>query len=106
SSLLVGVGAREAAPYRQVLTHSFTLYLNAKTGKVEKMSKSLRHVISPLEICAHLGADILRLWVAQVDYLEDMNVSPEILERNAEAYRKIRNTFRYLLGKLSDFDAG
>ena len=106
SSLLVGVGEREAAPYRQVLTHGFTLFLNAKTGKVEKMSKSLGNVISPVEICSHLGADILRLWVAQVDYLEDMNVSPEILDRNAEAYRKIRNTFRYLLGNLADFDAG
>ncbi len=106
SSLLVGIGVRQAAPYRQVLTHGFTLYLNAKTGRVEKMSKSLGNVISPIEVCERLGSDILRLWVAQVDFLEDMNVSPEILERNSEAYRKIRNTFRYLLGNLYDFDHG
>ena len=104
SSLLIGVGTRGGAPYKSVLTHGFTLYLNAKTGRVEKMSKSLGNVISPIEVAGHLGADILRLWVTQVDFLEDMNVSPEILERNAEAYRKIRNTFRYLLGNLYDFD--
>lgn len=105
SSLLVGVATRGGAPYKGVLTHGFTLYLNPKTGRVEKMSKSLGNVISPIEVSDHLGADILRLWVAQVDFLEDMNVSPEILERNAEAYRKIRNTFRFLLGNLYDFDA-
>ena len=105
SSLLVGVGERGSSPYKQVLTHGFTLYLNARTGRVEKMSKSLGNVISPIEVCERFGADILRLWVAQVDFLEDMNVSPEILERNAEAYRKVRNTFRFILGNLYDFDA-
>jgi len=104
SSMLASVGARGAAPYRGVLTHGFTLFLNAKTGRPEKMSKSLGNVIDPAEVCDRLGAEILRLWVAQVDFLEDMSLSEEILDRNKEAYRKIRNTLRYLFGNLYDFD--
>jgi isoleucyl-tRNA synthetase len=64
------------------------------------MSKSLGNVISPLDVCERRGAEILRLWVSMIDFLEDMRLSDEILDRNAEAYRKIRNTFRFLLGTL------
>jgi isoleucyl-tRNA synthetase len=99
SSLLVAVGDRERAPYREVLTHGFTL-----DGQGRKMSKSLGNVISPLDVAERRGAEILRLWVSMVDYLEDLRVSDEILDRNAEAYRKVRNTFRYLLGNLGGFD--
>jgi isoleucyl-tRNA synthetase len=70
------------------------------------MSKSLGNVISPLDVAGSRGAEILRLWVSMIDFLEDMRLSEEILDRNAEAYRKIRNTFRYLLGNLEGFDAG
>jgi isoleucyl-tRNA synthetase len=99
SSLLVAVNDREVAPYRQVVTHGFTL-----DGESRKMSKSLGNVISPLEVAEERGAEIIRLWVSMIDFLEDMRLSPEILDRNSEAYRKIRNTFRYLLGNLHDFD--
>mgnify|MGYP001765355242 CR=1 FL=1 len=100
SSLLVAVNDRESAPYRGVLTHGFTL-----DGEGKKMSKSLGNAISPIDVAEKRGAEILRLWVSQVDFLEDMRLSDEILDRNAEAYRKIRNTFRYLLGNLDGFDA-
>jgi isoleucyl-tRNA synthetase len=100
SSLLVAVNDRERAPYREVVTHGFTLDKNGR-----KMSKRLGNVISPLDVADERGAEILRLWVSMIDFLEDMRLSEEILQRNAEAYRKIRNTFRYLLGNLSDFDA-
>jgi isoleucyl-tRNA synthetase len=100
SSLLVAVNDRECAPYRAVLTHGFTL-----DGEGKKMSKSLGNAISPIVVAGQRGAEILRLWVSQVDFLEDMRLSDEILDRNAEAYRKIRNTFRYLLGNLHGFDA-
>ena len=100
SSLLVAVNGRGEAPYRAVLTHGFTL-----DGSGRKMSKSMGNVIAPQEVIKKHGADVLRLWVATVDFLEDMRLSPEILARNAEAYRKIRNTCRFLLGNLHDFDA-
>ncbi len=99
SSLLVAVNDRGSAPYRSVLTHGFTLDGNGK-----KMSKSLGNAISPIVVANKRGAEVLRLWVSQVDFLEDMRLSEEILDRNAEAYRKIRNTFRYLLGNLEGFD--
>ena len=99
SSLLVAVNDRGRAPYREVVTHGFTL-----DGNGRKMSKSLGNAISPLEVADQRGAEILRLWVSMVDFLEDMRLSEEILDRNAEAYRKIRNTFRYLLGNLDRFD--
>ncbi len=99
SSLLVAVNDRGTAPYRAVLTHGFTL-----DGQGRKMSKSLGNVIPPQDVIKRHGADVLRLWVATVDFLEDMRLSQEILDRNAEAYRKIRNTCRYLLGNLYDFD--
>jgi isoleucyl-tRNA synthetase len=100
SSLLVAVNGCDSAPYKAVLTHGFTL-----DGAGRKMSKSLGNVISPQDVIRDHGADVLRLWVATVDFLEDMRLSPEILTRNAEAYRKIRNTCRYILGNLHDFDA-
>lgn len=99
SSLIVALGTRGAPPYRAVLTHGFVL-----DGKGEAMSKSKGNVIAPEEIIAKYGADVLRLWVASQDYRGDCRVSPEILERVGEAYRRIRNTFRFLLGNLSDFD--
>ena len=99
SSLLVAVHDRGRAPYKGVVTHGFTM-----DGEGRKMSKSLGNVISPLEVADKRGAEILRLWVSMIDFLEDMRVSQEILDRNAEAYRKIRNTFRYLLGNLDGFD--
>jgi isoleucyl-tRNA synthetase len=101
SSLLVAVNDRGGAPYRSVLTHGFTL-----DGSGRKMSKSLGNVISPHDVIKEHGADVLRLWVATIDFLEDMRLSPEILTRGAEAYRKIRNTSRYILGNLHDFDPG
>jgi isoleucyl-tRNA synthetase len=99
SSLLVAVNDRGRAPYEGVLTHGFTM-----DGEGKKMSKSMGNVISPLDVADKRGAEILRLWVSMIDFLEDMRLSPEILDRNAEAYRKIRNTFRYLLGNLAGFD--
>src|SRR4030095_10122964 len=99
SSLLVSAQETGRAPYDAVVTHGFTL-----DGEGRKMSKSLGNVISPLDVCRARGADILRLWVSMVDYAEDMRLSQEILDRNAEAYRKIRNTFRYLLGNLAGVD--
>jgi isoleucyl-tRNA synthetase len=99
SSLLVAVNDRGRAPYKGVVTHGFTL-----DGQGLKMSKSVGNVISPVDVADKRGAEILRLWVAMIDYLEDMRLSQEILDRNAEAYRKIRNTFRFLLGNLEGFD--
>lgn len=98
SSLLTSVGAYGAAPYKGVMSCGFTM-----DGNGRKMSKSIGNVIDPNEVCKTLGADVLRLWVGSVDYSQDMNVSDEILQRTSEAYRRIRNTFRYLLGNLSDF---
>ena len=100
SSLLVAVNDRETAPYREVVTHGFTL-----DGEGRKMSKSIGNTISPMDVAKRRGAEVLRLWVSMVDFLEDMRLSDEILDRNAEAYRKIRNTFRYFLGNLKDFNA-
>jgi isoleucyl-tRNA synthetase len=99
SSLLVGLGTRGRAPYRQVLTHGFLIDVDGK-----KMSKSIGNTILPQDVIKQSGADILRLWVAMSDYREEIRVSKEILARVVEAYRKIRNTLRYLLGNLYDFD--
>ncbi|MGH7888958.1 MAG: isoleucine--tRNA ligase, partial [Thermodesulfobacteriota bacterium] len=99
SSLLVSVGTREIAPYKSVLTHGFVV---DKEG--EKMSKSKGNVTVPAEIIKKYGAEILRLWVVAEDYRGDIRISSEILERLTESYRKIRNTFRYLLGNIHDFD--
>lgn len=99
SSLLTGVAMDGKAPYRQVLTHGFTVDANGR-----KMSKSLGNVMAPQKVWNSLGADILRLWVAAADYRQEMTVSDEILNRVGDAYRRIRNTCRFLLGNMHDFD--
>ena len=99
SSLLEAVGTRNAAPYRSVLTHGFVM-----DGEGRKMSKSLGNTVAPDELIPRYGAEVLRLWAASEDYTEDIRVSREILDRLADAYRRIRNTFRFLLGNLSDFE--
>jgi isoleucyl-tRNA synthetase len=99
SSLLVGVVTHGRAPYETVVTHGHVL-----DGQGRKMSKSLGNVISPVEVTKQNGADVLRLWAASVDFREDMLFSLESLTRTTEAYRKIRNTLRYLLSNLADFD--
>ena len=99
SSLLVGVGTRRQAPYKGVLTHGFVVDLHGR-----KMSKSLGNVVSPQQVIKESGAEVLRLWVAMVDYRDEVRLGKEVLARTVEAYRKIRNTFRYLLSNLYDFD--
>ncbi|MEJ2687635.1 MAG: class I tRNA ligase family protein, partial [Gammaproteobacteria bacterium] len=99
SSLLTSVAMRDAAPYRGVLTHGFTV-----DAKGQKMSKSKGNVVSPQKVVGTLGADILRLWIAATDYRAEMAVSDEILKRTADAYRRMRNTARFLLGNLHGFD--
>lgn len=99
SSLLTSVATTGKAPYKGVLTHGFTVDANG-----HKMSKSKGNVIAPQKVVNNLGADIIRLWVAATDYSGEMHVSDEILKRTADAYRRIRNTARYLLSNLSDFD--
>ena len=99
SSLLVGLATRGKAPYRQVLTHGFIV---DEQGR--KMSKSRGNVVPPQTIIKESGADVLRLWVAMVDYREEMRLGKQSIARVVEAYRKIRNTFRFLLSNLYDFD--
>lgn len=99
SSLMIGVGIKNVAPYKTVLTHGFTV-----DGQGRKMSKSIGNVVSPQDVVNKLGADILRLWVASTDYSGEMTVSDEILKRSADAYRRIRNTTRFLLANLNGFD--
>lgn len=99
AALITSMGIEGVAPYKQVLTHGFVV-----DGDGKKMSKSLGNVISPEDIMKKYGADILRLWVASSDYEGDIKLSTEILERLADGYRKIRNTFRYILSNLYDFD--
>jgi isoleucyl-tRNA synthetase len=98
SSLLESSGTRGRAPYGAVLTHGFAL-----DGQGKKMSKSLGNVVDPLKIIAESGADILRVWVASTDYFDDVRIGKEVLAGSSDAYRKLRNTFRYMLGALSDF---
>ncbi|MEE9303447.1 MAG: isoleucine--tRNA ligase [Thiotrichaceae bacterium] len=99
SSLKTSMAMRGVAPYKTVLTHGFTVDADGK-----KMSKSLGNTIAPQKIYNKLGADILRLWAASSDYSREMTVSDEIIKRTADGYRRIRNTARYLLANLSDFD--
>ncbi|MHB9020612.1 MAG: isoleucine--tRNA ligase [Halothiobacillus sp.] len=99
SSLLTGVALKETAPYRGVLTHGFTVDAQGR-----KMSKSLGNVIAPQKIIDKMGADVLRLWVASTDFSGEMTVSDEILQRAGDAYRRIRNTARYLLSNINDFN--
>ncbi|MBT1452338.1 isoleucine--tRNA ligase [Glaciecola sp. XM2] len=99
SSLMSSVAMNGHAPYKEVLTHGFTVDANGK-----KMSKSLGNVVAPQEVTNKLGADILRLWAASTDYRGEMTVSDEILKRSADAYRRIRNTARFLLANLNGFN--
>ncbi|MER2473730.1 isoleucine--tRNA ligase [Photorhabdus laumondii] len=99
SSLMISTAIKGKAPYRQVLTHGFTV-----DGQGRKMSKSIGNTISPQDVMDKLGADILRLWVASTDYTGEIAVSDEILKRSADAYRRIRNTARFLLANLNGFD--
>ncbi|WP_091834657.1 isoleucine--tRNA ligase [Marininema halotolerans] len=101
SSLTTSVATKDQAPYRQVLSHGFTL-----DGEGKKMSKSLGNTIDPLKVMKNYGADILRLWVSSTDYQADVRVSEDILKQIAEVYRKVRNTLRFLLGNLADFVPG
>ena len=99
SSLLTSVATTGRAPYNTVLTHGFTV-----DGSGKKMSKSAGNVVAPQEVIDKYGAEVLRLWVSAADYRDDIRISQEILTHLAEAYRRIRNTCRYLLGNLSDFN--
>ncbi|PWG17908.1 isoleucine--tRNA ligase [Salibaculum griseiflavum] len=99
SSLLQACGTKGRAPYRNVVTHGFTL-----DEKGNKMSKSLGNTIVPEEVVKQYGADILRLWVAQTDYMADQRIGPEILKGVADSYRRLRNTMRFMLGALAHFD--
>ncbi len=99
AALITSMAAKGEAPYKKVLTHGFVV-----DGEGKKMSKSIGNVISPQDVMKKYGADILRLWVASSDYEGDIKLSEEILARLADGYRKIRNTFRYLLSNLYDFD--
>ena len=98
SSILQACGTRGRAPYRGVLTHGFTL-----DEKGMKMAKSLGNTVAPDEVVKKYGADILRLWVAQADYTSDLRIGPEILKNVSDSYRRLRNTFRFLLGNLAGF---
>jgi isoleucyl-tRNA synthetase len=97
SSLLTSMAINDCAPYKAVLTHGFVV-----DGEGKKMSKSLGNVIAPEDILKKYGADILRIWVASSNYAEDLRIDYSILDQHADSYRKIRNTFRYLLGNLND----
>lgn len=99
SSLLTGIGAYNAAPYKNVLTHGFVVDANGR-----KMSKSLGNIISPRKVMNDLGADVMRLWVAATDFRAELSVSEEILKRTADSYRRMRNTVRFLLSNLNGFD--
>jgi len=99
SSLLASVAMNEVAPYKAVLTHGFTVDADGK-----KMSKSKGNVVAPQSVMKDLGADVLRLWVAATDYRGEMTVSDEILRRTSDGYRRLRNTARFLLSNLDDFD--
>ena len=101
SSLLESCGTRGRAPFESVLTHGFAL-----DGQGNKMAKSVGNVVDPLAIIRDNGADILRLWVASTDYFEDVRIGKEVLATTTDAYRKLRNSFRYLLGALDGFGDG
>ena len=99
SSIFLSVAKRGKAPYKEVLTHGF---IKDELGR--KMSKSLGNVVDPMEVVRKYGAEILRLWLASSDYFNDIKISMKIVEQQAEVYKKVRNTFRFLLGNLYDFD--
>ncbi|MBQ9900056.1 MAG: isoleucine--tRNA ligase [Acholeplasmatales bacterium] len=99
SSIITSVATKGCAPYKTVVSHGFTL-----DGQGRKMSKSLGNTVDPIKVCNQSGADILRLWVASVEYRADMPLSQDILKQVSEAYRKIRNTLRFLMSNTSDFN--
>jgi isoleucyl-tRNA synthetase len=99
SSLLTSVASRGQAPYKSILTHGFTV-----DDKGEKMSKSKGNVVAPADVIKKYGSEILRLWVAMSDYQSDLKISDGILKQNAELYRKLRNTFRFLLANINDLE--
>ena len=99
SSLLESCGTRGKAPYKAVVTHGFVM-----DDKGRKMSKSAGNVVDPLKVIQQSGADIIRLWVMSSDYSEDLRIGQEIIKSNTDAYRKMRNTFRFMLGNLSNYD--
>ena len=99
SSLLTGIAINGKAPYKAVLTHGFVVDENGR-----KQSKSLGNVVSPQKVCNNLGADILRLWVASTDFRSEMVATDEIMKQVADQYRRIRNTFRFMMGNLNDFN--
>lgn len=99
SSLMIALAAHDRAPYKTVITHGWTV-----DGEGKAMSKSLGNTVSPNKVADELGAEIIRLWVASSNYQEDVRLSPEILKRLVDAYRKLRNTARYALGNIFDFD--
>ena len=99
SSLSTGVAMTGRAPYKTVVSHGFVL-----DGQGRKMSKSIGNVIDPLKLINIYGADIVRLWVASVDYQADVRISEDLIKQVSESYRKMRNTFRFLLGNLHGFN--
>ena len=101
SSLLEACATRGQAPYKNVITHGMTM-----TEQGKKMSKSLGNAVDPLKVIQQSGAEIIRLWTMSCDYSEDQRIGPEIIKANTDAYRKIRNSFRFLLGNLADFEDG
>ena len=101
ASILIGMGVTGKAPFKEVITHGFVV-----DGEGKKMSKSAGNVTSPQDIIKEKGADVLRLWVSCASYFDDIKISEEILQRNIDSYRKFRNTAKFLLGNLYDFDPG
>ena len=99
SSITTSVATRNRSPYKMLLSHGFVM-----DGEGKKMSKSLGNVIVPEQIVKQKGADIARLWVSSVDYLADARISDEIIKQTADVYRKIRNTLRFMLGNVNDFN--
>src|SRR5690625_2799797 len=99
SSLTTSVATNGKAPYKNIISHGMVL-----DGNGRKMSKSVGNVMVPSKVLKQLGADILRFWVSSVDYQSDVRISDDILKQVSESYRKIRNTFRFMLGNLTDFD--
>ena len=99
SSMLTAIATKGTAPYKEILTHGWTVDEDAR-----KMSKSLGNGVRPLDLIRDFGADVLRLWVASADYRQDMKISKEMFKHLSQNYLKIRNTARYILGNINDFD--
>ena len=99
SSLITGIATKNVAPYKTLVSHGFVL-----DGQGRKMSKSEGNVIDPNKITKQLGADILRLWVSSVDYQSDVRISDNLINQVSESYRKIRNTIKFLIGNLNNYN--